>query len=442
MADLDSIVQVTITATTATPDRAGFGTPLIAGYFPTTVFPERVRSYSSTAEMVADGFALNDPIVRAAAKVFGQSPHPPTLKIGRRALPFSQSLNLTPTITTEGFVYTYSVVSPDGTVTPVTYTNGPAETVATIVTALVALFDAITDLSATDNTTDLDLDADNPGELFDVQTAAATRAGSDLLDQTPDPGIATDLAAIRLEDGDWYGLAIDSNSKAEIAAAAAWAEGEVILFAPNSADAEVLDDTAGNIAETIEALSYARTFLMWSGRVLSYAGAAWLGKQLPTDPGSSTWAFKTLSGVVADTLTTTEVGNLESNNANYYTRVAGIDITRQGTAADGDFVDIQRTIDALTARIQEAIFTALVNNPKLPYTDASVSAIKGIIRGVIRSFQADGALDPAVDPTVTAPLVADVDVADRANRILPDVVFTAQLAGAIHKIQIEGTLTI
>lgn len=439
MASLDSIVSVTITATTTTPSRAGFGTPLIAAFH--TVFAGRVRSYGSTAAMVADGFLATDPVVRAATAMFSQNPRPPTIKIGRRASAFSQSINLTPTDTTEGFVYTFSVVSPDGTVIAVTFTNGAAETVATIVTALTALFTAIGDLTAVDNVTDLDLDADIAGELFDVQIAAASRQGVDLLDITADPGLTADLAAIRLEDADWYGLALDSNSKAEIAVATAWAEAETLIFAPNSADAEVLDDTAGNIAETLEAAAFGRTFLMWSGKVLSYAGAAWLGKQLPTDPGSSTWALKTLAGLTVDALTDTEIAALESNNANHYTSVASVNITRQGTTADGDFIDIQRTIDALTARIQEDVFAVLVNLPKLPYTNASVTTVKGTVRGSIRAFQPDG-ISTEVDITVTAPLVEDIAVADRANRILPDVEFTAQLAGAIHKVNIQGVLTI
>ena len=82
---LDTIVVVTISATTLTPSRTGFGTPLLAGFFATSVFPERVRTYSGTAGMLTDGFLANDPIVRAAGKIFAQSPHPTNVKIGRRA---------------------------------------------------------------------------------------------------------------------------------------------------------------------------------------------------------------------------------------------------------------------------------------------------------------------------------------------------------------------
>ena len=437
MSDLDTIVQLIITAQTQFPTREGFGTPLIAGFH--TVFPERTRSYANQAAMVADGFTINDPLVRAANKMFGQNPRPLLVKIGKRLLAPSQSIRFTPTDTAEDVVTSFSVVSPDGTVTAITRTNGPAETATTISTALTTLVSAIAGLTGVDNTGTFNANADVAGTLFDFRLVTG---GLDILDMTADPGIATDLAAIRLADPDWYGLALDSNSKAEIAAGAAWAEAEKIFFIPNSADREVVDDTAGNIGETIDAANYARTALLWSESVLSYAGCAWLGKQLPTDAGSTTWAYKTLAGIVADFLTTTEKLALESNNVNYYSEIAGLDKTFFGTAGDGDFIDVQRTIDALGARIQVDVFTPIGTLGKLPYTNASVSSVTGIIRAAIRAFQDQGALDPETEPTVTAPLVKDVAEADRAARLLPDVDFSARLAGAIHKTQIAGVLTV
>ena len=43
--------------------------------------------------------------------------------------------------------------------------------------------------------------------------------------------------------------------------------------------------------------------------------------------------------------------------------------------------------------------------------------------------------------TVLVPKVADVSTADKANRILPDVEFNGDLAGAIHKITISGVVS-
>ena len=291
MSDLDDIVSVTITAETLTPDQTNFGIPLIAGYFPTTVFPERVRSYRSAAEMVSDGFGANDPIVRAAQRLI-QNPKVSQFKIGRRANAMSQDVLLTPNNTTEGFTVTLAVVSPDGTTTNISRINGAAETPTTIATALQPLIDAIVGLTCVDNTGSVSCTA-AAGDLFDYRGIA----GLEVKDETADPGIVADLTAIRAEDSGWYGLALDSNSKAEVAAAAGWAESEVLIAGFTSADEEVLDDLAGNIAETLNAAAYDRSFLLWNRAVLSYAAAAWIGDRFPFDPGASTWKFKQLSGI-------------------------------------------------------------------------------------------------------------------------------------------------
>ena len=107
--DLDSIVSVSITRDSTQPTRQGFGTPLLAGYFPSTVFPERVRTYSQADDLLDDGFVATDPIYRMAVDLKSQTNAPPTFKVGRRALAYSQTVDFTPTDTTEGAVYTLTV---------------------------------------------------------------------------------------------------------------------------------------------------------------------------------------------------------------------------------------------------------------------------------------------------------------------------------------------
>ena len=69
-----------------------------------------------------------------------------------------------------------------------------------------------------------------------------------------------------------------------------------------------------------------------------------------------------------------------------------------------------------------------------------------MVKAVIKAVLSDGiragglASDPA--PEVTAPAVKDVDPVTKAGRILPDVKFTATLAGAIHQLEIDGTLSV
>src|SRR5277367_5034327 len=104
---LSDIVTVTIQATAANPSTPNFGLPLIAAYH--THYPDRSRLYSSLAAMVSDGFAVTEPAYLAAAAVFSQNPSVTGLKIGRRALPPTQTLSLACLTSTTGVVYSFSV---------------------------------------------------------------------------------------------------------------------------------------------------------------------------------------------------------------------------------------------------------------------------------------------------------------------------------------------
>ena len=75
-------------------------------------------------------------------------------------------------------------------------------------------------------------------------------------------------------------------------------------------------------------------------------------------------------------------------NANIYETIAGVNITREGTVAEPEFIDVIHGVDWLTARIQERVYAALVNQPKIPYTNAGIAAIESLVRE-----QLDAALD-------------------------------------------------
>jgi len=220
MTTLDSIVNLTITTTTQSVSRAGFGTPLLVAYFSTLRFAARTKVYSSLTEMVSDGFTVNDPAYLMASAVFAQNPKVSQVKLGRRALAPSQAATFTPVNLDEGYVHQIVVRSPDGTTTTCSYTNDATATVAEATAALQTALDAIAGLTATDNSTNVSVVADTAGDLFFFDVPSD--GGLTIKNTTTDPGIATDLAAIYAADPDWYGMAIDSNSEAEINAAATW----------------------------------------------------------------------------------------------------------------------------------------------------------------------------------------------------------------------------
>jgi uncharacterized protein DUF3383 len=545
---LEDIVDVQISAATATPSRVGFGTPLLLAYH--AKYVDRVRSYTSLQGMVDDGFLTTDAAYKMALAVLSQNPHPPTFKVGRRAAAPTQVVRLTPTLTTEGLVLRFSILGTD-----FEYEIPSSASVASICTALTSLIlgDLAGAVSVSDDTTHVtvtavvgaDVDAVATAAVFigtaspvtilgaafdglvgdskiypprivevvfasdadwdattltvtgldedgvaqtesiavpnggnatvlgtklwtqvtrlDIPAQSGNCAGTvglgpaagalysytvdslglELHDLTADPGISADIDAVVAADDDWYGLAVDSNSEAEVNAAAANVEARRKVFLWNSADTRVkVAAETTDVGSDTKGASYARSMGLWNNDTLGYAGLAWMAEELPKDPGSSTWPFKRLAGVVVDSLTSSEESALDGKYVSRYERVAGLPVTLGGRSGAGEFLDVVQTVDWLTARIKERVFGLLANNAKLPYTDVSVDLIRGEILAQLHQGVSRGALadDPA--PAVSAPKVADVDPLDRAARLLPDVTFTARLAGAIHKVTIVGTLSV
>jgi hypothetical protein len=79
---------------------------------------------------------------------------------------------------------------------------------------------------------------------------------------------------------------------------------------------------------------------------------------------------------------------------------------------------------------------------KVPYTDAGVALIQAQVIASLQSAVAKGILTSDPAPVVTVPKVANVSPSDKAARILPDVKFSATLAGAIHKVNITGVVSV
>ena len=205
-------------------------------------------------------------------------------------------------------------------------------------------------------------------------------------------------------------------------------------------NATVSGDTT-SLAYSVSNSNYANTFAIYSD-VSQQLGAAWLGLCLPYDPGSETWKFKTLAGMEASELTETEATNLETVGCNWFAEIGGNDMTSEGVVGTGEFIDILRLVYWTESRIREGIYSRLTALPKLPYTDVGFSMVESEIRQVLRQGIVNGGYIDDENLAVSVPKRADISSADAALRKLPDVTFYATLAGAVHSVAVEGTVSV
>lgn len=238
----------------------------------------------------------------------------------------------------------------------------------------------------------------------------------------------------------WYGLALVDAEEADYDEVAQLIETTEKIFAFSTQSKE----------NPLSRKDYLRTFGIYSKNADEYAHVAWLAKGFSFDPGSETWAYKTLAGVTVSELTTREMRSLEEDcGLNYYVECASKNITRVGKMIGGEWIDVIRFRDWLKNEMQIRIFELFVKNPKIPYEDSGIVLVENQMRAVLQAGQAAGGIaeteydendDPIDGYTVTVPKAAALSSAQRSKRTLPDCKFTARLAGAIHAVELRGNL--
>lgn len=442
---LESIVNVSITSNSRGVSQKGFGTALVIGYH--TAWLQRYKVYSlgtALADLVADGIPAGSPIHRRVQGLASSTPKPDKVVIGRLGTaPTHKGTITVKTGTVEtGKVFSVVVIDPSGVEHECAYTAVNADTPTIVAAALNTLITALTGITSTSSGAVISWTADTDGQIW--RFTAMSRELFDFEDTTADSNLVTDLSAITTLYPDWYGLILaDAPSKARILALAAAVETMERIQIAVTRDTGCLDGgSTTDLFAALKAALYYRTAAIYSADQASDAAATWVGNRFPFEPGSSTWAYKPLSGVVVDELTTSEQTAAAGKNGNIYVEVAGAPITLDGKMGSGEWIDVVMFRDWLVSRIREAIFGLLINTQKIPFTDAGVQLVTSTIESVLTLGINRGGLAATPAPFVTAPAVADVSDADKIARTLPDVYFEATLAGAIHKLRISGVLKV
>ncbi len=443
---LADIVSVSITRETGAVSRAGFGIAMFAADH--VRFVERIRFYSDL-DGISDDFATLSKVHKAATAYFSQSPRPVRMAVGRRQVDQVIATVDTVVINTD---YTTTINGAD-----FVFNSGATPTAITIALGLDAAINAGAEpVTSTDNLDGTyDLDADVTGVAF----SCVVDSNQSIVITTPTETWTAAINAIKTASNEWYALAIDSRIKADQTEVAAWTEAQLKIFALSSDEADIPGTTDAadttSIAALLKASSYARTFGIYhdlaDGTIANdpWADMAWLGSRLTVDPDveTATWKFVTLAGVPVVVLDTTQYINIKAKNFNLYNAVGGRNITEEGVVSAAEFIDIITGIDWVQARMTEAVFGQLVNSKKIPYTDDGIAVIETAVREILKvgidtQFLAFDEALGSQGFLVTVPAVANVSTADKAARILKNVKFSATVAGAIHVVQITGTVSV
>jgi len=447
MANIDRIVNVQIALNTTGISREGFSTGLIVGEHSHTL--NRVMIYTSLDAMEADGFTTADSLYQAVNDYFAQTPKPKEVKVGRLKCDTKISVaDILPLGTYTILIQTKD--SDSNTIeTPYTFTNTGLTSASDILNNLANLITMDTSAVVTAAVSGEVLTiSENTGEDYAVKISDNLTMSA--VDSTEN--IASAMSRIVAEDNDFYGIMLTSRKQADILAMANWTEAHRKLFVTAISESGAKDNTSTtDTGYLLQDGNYFRTAWFYHEKAeTDFPDCAVVAKCFSFMPGQETWANQRLSAVVANKINETESQAIFNKNGNTFEKFSDVSITQNGKTAAGEWIDCIRFRDWLVDEIQTRVFNATTNVGKIPYTDAGIAMIEAQIRSALTLGQQRGGIAPTeydsngkknLGFTTEVPLAANISAGQKASRILEDVKFTARLAGAIHIVEITGSLT-
>jgi len=276
--------------------------------------------------------------------------------------------------------------------------------------------------------------------------------------------LAQAISAV-LQFTNWYGLGIadeDELTPAEITATAAAIQASSLsrVFAVTSSDSGIIDSaTTSDVASTLKAAGYSRTFVQYSTKS-KYAALSAFGRAFTVNfTGNNTTItlkFKTEPGVTYETLTSAQAAAVDAKNANVYVYYANdTAILQQGVMSNGDFFDERHGLDWLQNYVQTNLFNLLyTSTSKIPQTEAGITRLLTNVEMSLDQAVSNGLVAPGVwnggdigqitsGDTLTKgyyvyaqPLSSQAQ-SDREKRRAPLIQAAIKLAGAVHYADVQ-----
>lgn len=201
--------------------------------------------------------------------------------------------------------------------------------------------------------------------------------------------------------------------------------------------------TKGDLIEKLKTLGYVRTLVLFNENTNdTVPEAGWIGYFGSMQAGSNTWVLKPVKGVLPSELTEAQKQYLQDNNVSWldsYEDDAVIS-ARSGKVSGGEWIDVMLGVQWIITRMREAVYNVLRNNRKVGMSNEGLAKIEAPIRQVIERAISMGILAQTPQYTLVLPDVLAMTPQERNSRKITGITFRARLEGAIHFVDIEGTV--
>lgn len=267
---------------------------------------------------------------------------------------------------------------------------------------------------------------------------------------TAEADMLTALETLKANNEGWYCFATDQETPSYITAMAAWAastEPTLAQLRNGVEDQRKMYFYQSDDLAFVQTVKDERTVSCFCDPAVldEEIACSYYGNVAPFYPESATWKFKSPDGVTPTTISRENKDRLEEANVNFMTEENKKEYMKNGTCADGEFIDVVLGKDYITQLIRGYFYDLLTSVKKIPYTDQGFTMVAQCVQKAI--FKATDLGIVARDPSTGLP-VWNMEIPTRAGatddqareRAMPPIYWRAQLEGAVHSVETQGVL--
>lgn len=174
--------------------------------------------------------------------------------------------------------------------------------------------------------------------------------------------------------------------------------------------------------------------------------AALVGETAGRAAGSFTYKNRILKGIAPQDLTDAQIEAIHKKGGITFVTKAGDNVTSEGIVAGGEYIDVIDSEDYIIQQLTYKTQKVLNNANKVPYDNNGIGLLESVAKDVLQGAYNDGMIATNADGSaaywVDYALRENTKETDRANRKYIGGNFGFALAGAIHTVEVTGSITV
>ncbi|EAO7957577.1 DUF3383 family protein [Salmonella enterica] len=395
-------------------------------------FNDLYRVYTSADDAVSDG--MNGDNLLAVQAYFSQSPAPDTLVVGDFSAAYSKTMIRLTGVPVAG--------APAATKATIGYVKGGEYR--------YAKFNGTAWSGSAGATADIVADSGAEGQFL-VDGRIVYLEGAEVVHKSStalSSAVSSAVAAIKNQYNKFFMSMTTSRDLSIQKAIADWTESQIDKMAVFIDDYSSPTWATDSITKYIHDKNMAGSFAVSTKREKNFLDAALAGRCLVMQPGSETWALKTLNAAQADDFTETDYQKIQALNGNTFEDYgSGITVTYPGTCGDGESIEVVRFCYWQADRMQKDLATLFVNRNKIGHDMPGYEVVCNKMESSLKAGQtAGGIIENFTDENgdlirgfeVVRPTMAEVSATQRIKGDLT-VKFKFYLRYAIKHVDAIGS---